>query len=459
MNKSILAIDIGTTCITAIAAANDFSNRINILGVGKSKSKGVKKGNIVDINLAGGCIKEAITGALNSVGNTESSVVVSISGANTKTLRSNGSINVRGMITHSEIKQVLKMALYNAQIIPDYDVIHVLPIFFRVDDGATITNPLNMNGSRLEVSVSLITAKKTSLTNVKNALKQANLEVDKFVLSGYANALSTLEQDQKKVGTAVINFGGSTTQIVVYKGSSIIYNDFLPIGSEHITDDISVMLHTPYSAANMIKKQYGTLLSINDDDNENSIRKVKLPILGNETETKEISLDQIQPILHARIEEILCLIYNKLKESSVLENMDGGFILTGGMTHIPGIKELASEVFGHLPVKISNPKNIQNGYIDFNDPAMATIVGLLVYELDTEKSFELNSKSELRSSEILKENENVQTTQNETTHTETIQQESHSLKDLQDIKTIKDQNQDEKPKKLGKIWDKLSRWL
>ncbi|MEA3353473.1 MAG: cell division protein FtsA [Campylobacterota bacterium] len=462
MNKSILAIDIGTTNITAIAAANDFSNRINILGVGKSKSKGVKKGNIVDINLAGGSIKEAVTGALNSIGNTDPSVIVSISGANTKTLRSNGSINVRGLITHSEIKQALKMALYNAQVIPDYDVIHVLPIFFRVDDGATISNPLNMNGSRLEVSVSLITAKKTSLTNVRNALKQANLEVDKFVLSGYANTLSTLEKDQKKVGTAVINFGGSTTQVVVYKGSSIIYNDFLPIGSEHITDDISVMLHTPYSAANMIKKQYGTLLSINDDDNENSIKKVKLPILGNETETKEISLDQIQPILHARIEEILCLIYDKLKESSVLENMDGGFILTGGMTHIPGIKELASEVFGHLPVKISNPKNIQNGYIDFNDPSMATIVGLLLYELDTEKSFELNSKSELRSTEFAKEQETIQNNQT-VQHTNTVkeheQYEQNSLKDIQDIKTVKEQTQDEKPKKLGKIWDKLSRWL
>jgi cell division protein FtsA len=210
----------------------------------------------------------------------------------------------------------------------------------------------------------------------------------------------------------------------------------------------------------MIKKQYGTLLPINDDDSENSIRKVKLPILGNETETKEISLDQIQPILHARIEEILCLIYDKLQESSVLENMDGGFILTGGMTHIPGIKELASEVFGNIPVKISNPKNIQNGYIDFNDPAMATIVGLLIYELDNEKSFELNSKSELRSSEILKEDETTQPVQiDQTKSDQPVHQEQNSLKDLQDIKTIKEQNPDEKPKKLGRFFDKLSRWL
>jgi len=455
LNNSILAIDIGTTNIIAIVASNDFSNKINILGVGQSKSEGVQKGNITDINLAGNSIKEAVSTALNSSGSVIDKAVVSLSGANTKTLRGSGVVNIpSGQITQNDIKQVLKMALYNAQIIADYEVIHVLPIFFRVDDGATISNPLNMNGSRIEVSVNIITAKKTSLINVRNALKQANLEVHKFVLSGYANAISTLEEDQKKLGSAVINLGGTTTQVVVQKGSTILYNDFLPVGSEHITNDISVTFHTPYSAANMIKKQYATLLPSKDNESENelNIKKVKLPTLGNESESKEISLDQIQPILHARIEETLCIIHDRLTESAAIESIDGGIVLTGGMTYIPGIKELASMIFTNIPVKIANPRNIQNGYINFNTPSMSTIVGLLLYELDSENNFELDSNSELRkdnSTQINNHPMHQQVQHNQNVHS--------TLNDIQEIKTVK--KQEKKTKGLSGLLDKLSRWL
>jgi cell division protein FtsA len=459
LNNSILAIDIGTTNIIAIVASNDFSNKINILGVGQSKSEGVQKGSITDINLAGNSIKEAVSTALNSSGSLINKAVVSLSGANTKTLRGSGIVNIpSGQITLNDIKQVLKMALYNAQIIADYEVIHVLPIFFRVDDGATISNPLNMNGSRIEVSVNIITAKKTSLTNVRNALKQANLEVDKFVLAGYANAIATLEEDQKKLGSAVINLGGTTTQLVVQKGSTILYNDFLPIGSEHITNDISVTFHTPYSAANMIKKQYATLLPSKENGTTpegeselHNIKKVKLPTLGNESESKEISLDQIQPILHARVEETLCINHDKLIESAAIESIDGGVVLTGGMTHIPGIKELASLIFQNIPVKIANPRNIQNGYINFNTPTLSTIVGLLLYELDTENSFELNSNQELRQNNTNEMN-NIQNIQ----HTPQEQQLS-TLNDIQDIKAVK--KQEKKTKGIGGLFERISRWI
>jgi len=464
--NSILAIDIGTTHITSIVATVDFNKRINILGVSKIKSQGVRKGNIVDINLAGGSISESVLKAISSSGAEISKAVVSVSGANTKTLRSNGSINIAsGQITEKEIKQVLEMALYNANIIQDYDVIHVLPVFFRVDDGTSISNPLNMNGSRLEVSVNVITVKKTSLINIKNALKLSNIEVDKFVLTGYANALATLENDQKKLGTIVINLGGTTSQIVAYKGSTIVYNDFLPIGSEHITEDISTMIGTPYSAANMVKKQYGTLLPVSDDeDGEQSIKKVKLPLIVNENETKEISLDQIQPILHARVEETLCLIHDRLVEGSVYDTIDGGIVLTGGMTKIPGIKELARLVFAPLPVKVSNPVNIQNGYVDFNDPTLSTVAGLLIYELDSFDNFELDSNRNLKSKKIGDNvNRNSEYIHPKPVVEETIKEAdipSHDIKNIGMIDSEQEaQEKKEKSKLFSGIFNKLSRWL
>ena len=459
MNNSILAIDIGTTNIIAIVASNDYSNKINILGVGQTKSEGIKKGNIVDIDLASQSINEAVSTATSSSGTQPAKAIVSISGANTKTLMSNGVVNIpSGQITLNDIKQVLKMALYNAQVISDYEVVHVLPIYFRVDDGTTITNPLNMNGSRIEVSVNIITAKKTSLTNVRNALKQINLEVDKFVLSGYANAIATLNEDQKKLGTAVINIGGATSQFVVQKGSTIIYNDFFPVGSENITHDIVATFHTPYSAANMIKKQYATLLPYEENENEqhhNNIKKVKLPLLGNESESKEISLEQIQPIIHARVEETLCIIHDRLVDSAAIESIDGGIVLTGGMTYIPGIKELATKIFHDIPVKISNPRNIQNGYINFNTPTMSTIVGLLLYELDCENLFELDSNSNLLHMNLNKKQQEIQNTKK--IQTETTALSANSLGDIQDIKNSKPK--EAKKSMFGSMFDKIARWI
>lgn len=458
MNNSILAIDIGTTNIIAIVASNDYSNKINILGVGQTKSEGIKKGNIVDIDKAGQCINDAVATATNSSGTQTSKAVVSISGANTKTLMSNGVVNIpSGQITHNDIKQVLKMALYNAQVISDYEVIHVLPIFFRVDDGTTIINPLNMNGSRIEVSVNIITAKKTSLTNVRNALKQVNLEVDKFVLSGYANAIATLNEDQRKLGAAVINLGGTTSQFVVQKGSTILYNDFLPIGSENITHDIVSTFHTPYSAANMIKKQYATLLPYDESENENSIKKVKLPLLGNESESKEISLEQIQPIIHARIEETLSIIYDRLVESAAIESIDGGIVLTGGMTYIPGVKELATKIFQDIPVRISNPRNIQNGYINFNIPTMSTIVGLLLYELDCDNVFELDSNTNLVQTQAKNTNENNNAMSDIQEIKKTQHDSSESLNNIQDIKNSKPK--EVKKSLFGSVLDKMARWI
>ena len=454
MNNTILAIDISSTKITSIVASTDTNDKINILGVGNVTSKGVQKGNIIDINQAGISIKESVNLAVSSAGMIDPQIIVSVSGANSKTLRSTGSVNVpSGQITQNEIKQVLNMALYNAQVIPEYDVLHVIPISFRVDDGSNITNPLNMNGNRLEVWVNVITVKKTSLTNIKNSLKIANLEVDKFVLSGYANAIATLEDDQKKLGTAVIDLGATTTQIVVYKGSTIIYNSFLPIGSENITRDLSIMLHTPYSAANMVKNKYGTLLPIDED--ETTIKKIKLPILGNETETKEIALEQIQPILHARIEEIFVLVRDKLYESSVIDSIDGGIILTGGMTQTTGVKELASEVFLNIPIKIATPKNIENGYIDFQLPTMSTIVGMLMYGLEDDNSFELDSTGNLRIKKPIQIKENLSANDHSVANNTTENMIQKSQTTLADI-NIEDELQ--KPQKSS-FFSKILGWL
>ncbi len=402
MNKTILAIDVGTTNIITVVARNDFDNRINILGVSSNPTNGIEKGLISDIQNVGEIIKTSVESAKKSAEATIDDVYVSFSAASTKNITSKGAVNIpNGIITEKEINQVMQMAHYNANIVPDYEAIHVFPISFRVDDSGEFSNPLNMNASRLEVSVYIVTAKKTAITNTRNALKVAGIENSTFVLHGYASALSIMSEEQKKFGVAVLDMGSSTSDLIIYKGNSIIYSDFLPVGSINITNDLSVMLHTPAIAAEAVKVKYGSLIPVDEND-ENTIKKVQVPLIGNELETKEVSIDMIQTIIHARVEETLIFLANKIKSSGQSDKIGAGIILTGGMSKLDGIEELASMIFGNIPVKVTNPKNIKNGYLDFNNPTMSTTVGLLLYGLDLSPSFELDSNKRLRKAPTLK---------------------------------------------------------
>ena len=283
MNNTFLAIDIGSSNITAVIAKHDLENNINILGTGIQKSGGINKGLIINIEEASKSIKDAVSIAKRTTTELIDTTVVSISGSYSKSIRSSGSVNVpNGLITETEINQVMQMALYNATIVPEYEVVHVVPIFFKVDDSVEVDNPLNMNGSRLEVSVYIVTAKRTALTNIKSALKTSGIEVVKFVLDSYASALAVLDDQQKKFGAVVINLGSTTTEFVYFKGNSIIFNGFIPVGSNHITNDLSVMLHTPPTAAEKIKLEYGSLLRNYSPNNELGVTKVKIPRIGDE---------------------------------------------------------------------------------------------------------------------------------------------------------------------------------
>jgi cell division protein FtsA len=193
----------------------------------------------------------------------------------------------------------------------------------------------------------------------------------------------------------------------------------------------------------MIKKQYGTLLPTKNDynyDHEQTISKVKVPLLGNESKSNEIPIIQIQPIIHARVEELLCIIKEKINSSGMIESIDGGIVITGGTSYTKGLQELANKIFMDIPIKISNPINIQNGYIDFNKPTLSTIVGLLKYALDTDPFFELDSNKELRKKVEEKKHLNRNT--------------EEDIDENGALNTLKIES---KPK--VSIWDKIGKWL
>lgn len=458
VDKTIIAIDIGSRSITSIVAKNDYNNKVNILGIGKSLSSGINKGSIVDIDKASTAIKDSVDLAKSSYDSHIDKTYISISGTNTRSIRSDSSINVpSGQITIKEIKQVLLVALYDAQIVPDYEAIHVIPLYFKVDDNDAITNPLNMNGSRLEVYANIITVKKTAITNIKSALKKSNLDDITFVLKSYASSIGTLNEDQKQLGTLLIDLGSSTCDFGLYKNKAITYNDAIPIGGNHISNDLSTILRTPVDAADEIKKNYSSLLPREDE----KITKIKIRLIGNEEEQESISIDYVQTIVHARVEETLSLIEQKISNNALSEHINT-IILTGGMSKIEGIDFLTKKIFHGTPVQVQNPHNIQNGYINFNDPTLSTIVGILMYALDSNPTFELNSKKELRE-KVDKIKIETNTVKKEQNHTNESQKSNSRANDNSfdtiDLNKVSEDTMKDKKSFFDSIMKKFSEWL
>ena len=397
-NDIFLTINIGSSVTSAVISKPkyDLDNSIEILGFGVQDSVGVNKGLITNIEDVSRTIKDAILQAKESVTETIGTTVVSISGNYTRGIKATGYVTIpNGLVSETDINQAMQMALSNSIILPDYDVVHVIPLFFKVDD-QEVENPFNMNGSKLEASVYIVTAKRNALINIKSALRIFGIDDVRFVLDSYAASLAVLDEQQKRIGAVVINLGASTTEFVYHKGNSIIYNGFIPVGSKNITNDLSLMLNTPLRTAEKIKIEYGSLIKDYFGNGEVGPSNVGVSQINDEEYFKEFPLGHIQTIIHARVEELLVLVKNELKKNALLDNIGSGIVLTGGMSQLGGIKELTKNIFEKIPVTVSAPKNIPNSFrVSFDEPHMATVVGLIMFALGMNRGYQLDSSKKL----------------------------------------------------------------
>ncbi|MCB4761438.1 MAG: cell division protein FtsA [Sulfurovum sp.] len=400
MSDTILAIDIGSTKICAIIAEIKDEG-VQVLGHGVSKSRGVKKGAITNIEMASKSIKKAISNAKRIAGNNITSAIVSISNAYAKSLNSTGIVNIAHKdISIKEINRVLQTALYNAKIPNEYEVIHVLPYNFRVDDQGFVEDPFGMNASRMEVDANIIITQKSNLSNLKKAVRSAGIEIDNIVLSGYASTIAVMDRDERELGAAIIDLGGQTSNLVVHVGNSIRYNDFLGVGSNHITNDLSMALHTPLQVAEEVKIQYGDL-------SETSNEVIEFPIIGEEEENRnDVSLEIVRSVIFARVEEALMILDKLLEKSTLKEQIGAGVILTGGMTKLKGIRELAQSVFTSLPVRIAKPRELEGLFGELRNPSYATVVGLLLYKAGEYTQYEINFNQEMLHSKTFTRTDN-----------------------------------------------------
>ena len=454
MSRPLLAIDIGSSKISVVIAEQK-DDSIHIIGSGVAKSQGVRKGTITNIELTSRSIRQALSDAKRVAGTTATKAIISISGAYTRSINSSGIVNIpQQEIGTKEINRVMQTALYNANIPNEYEVLHVLPYNFKVDDQEFIEDPFGMNASRLEVDTHIITTQKSNLSNLKKAVKSAGIEIENVVLAGYASAISILNQDEKELGVCAIDMGASTCNMVVHSGNSVRFNTFLAVGSNHITNDLSMALHTPLNIAEKIKIDYGSLKAPSND-------LIEIPVIGDENEKHEISLEIVYNVIQARVQETLMILAKELEKSNLKEQIGAGIVLTGGMTKLDGIRELAMAIFDNMPVRIAKARPVDGDFGPLNDPAFATVMGLLEYAAGEYTQYEIDSNRKMihKKESIVPSNGNLSDISLASASETNIDETPPKLNDGEIKQKLAEITQEENRETLGQKIKKMWHWM
>lgn len=397
MTTRILGIDIGSAATRAVLVeVRDDSSNVELIDIKSSVSNGIKKGSITNIEQAAKSIRQAVDSITNIHGSDIDKYVVSISGSDAGGANSEEVSNLQNIEKNTEIdvKQIERLvvsAQSKAQISHEYDILHTLPYKFILDDKNDIEDPRGMSASRLRILVKMIIAKKTAVTNLRKSVQRAGYRVDNIVLSGYASAISTLTEDEKSAGAVLIDMGHSTCNIVIYSGNTIIYNDFLPVGSNNITQDLSTYFHMPLNTAEQIKTNYIRLLTSPQSNT------INVPDMGDSNASHEVDLESILSAIHARVEDTFLRLKHKLDKSGLMSQVQAGIVLTGGMTQLDNIKEIASSVFS-APVRLAKPNDtfINNISESQRQYTNSCVLGLALYGAGHFTSYEIDSEQRLK---------------------------------------------------------------
>jgi len=380
----VVGLDIGTTKICAVVGELT-DNSINIIGIGTHPSIGLRKGVVVNIESTVDSIKKAVEEAELMAGCEISSVYAGIAGGHITGFNSRGIVAIKGPeITQQDVEHVIDAA--RAVAIPmDREVIHVLPQEYMVDEQAGIQNPVGMSGVRLEAKIHIVTGAVTSAHNIVKCANRSGLDVCDIVLEALASGEAVLTEEEKELGTVLLDLGGGTTDLAIFSGKNIKHTFVLALGGNNLTNDIAVGLRAPLQEAEKIKIKYGSCVARNIHSDE----MIEVPGMGGRTPRK-LPRQILGEILEPRMEEIFTLINREIYRAGQENSIPSGVVLTGGSALLTDVTEIAESVF-NLPTRLGKPMGI-GGLVDVvNNPMYATGVGLVLYgaKNQTEKKFRI----------------------------------------------------------------------
>jgi cell division protein FtsA len=371
----VVGLDVGTTKICALIGQPTAGGGLDVLGVGNAPSRGLRRGVVVNIDSTVEAIKQAVAEAEKMAGVEVSGVYAGVAGGHVRSLNSRGVTAVAGRereVSAADIERAVEAA--RAINVPqDREIIHVLPQTFMVDDADGVREPLGMSGVRLEVEVHIVTAAVTSVQNVVRSVNRAGLAVQDVVLEPIASAEAVLFPDEKELGVVLIDIGGGTTDMALFRDGAVWHTAVLPLGGDHITNDVAVGLRTPMADAENLKKRYGCALTSLVPAEET----VDVPSVGGR-KPRELSRQVLSEIVQPRIEEIFTLVARDLARAGFQEAATAGIVVTGGSSIMEGVPELAEAVF-EMPVRRGIPAEVGGLADAVRSPIYATGVGLALY--------------------------------------------------------------------------------
>ncbi|AZG10576.1 MULTISPECIES: cell division protein FtsA [Pigmentiphaga] len=367
----IVALDIGTSKVVAVVAEMLPEGRFEVLGLGQHESRGMRKGVVVNIETTVNSIQRALEEAELMADCKIRDVFTGIAGSHIRSFNSSGMVAIKDKeVTATDVARVIETA--KAINIPtDQQVLHVLTQEFIVDGQEDIREPIGMSGIRLEVRVHIVTGAVSAAQNIVKCVRRCGLEVQDLILQPLASSLACLTPDEKELGVALVDIGGGTTDIAIFTGGAIRHTAVIPIAGDQITGDVAAALRTPTPDAEEIKLRYGVAKQVLASPDE----RIEVPGLGDRG-PRQLSRQALGAVIEPRVEELFTFVQQVIRESGYDELLSSGIVLTGGTSQMPGVVELAEDIF-LKPVRLGVPEYTGSLADVVRSPRFSTVMGLL----------------------------------------------------------------------------------
>ena len=367
----LVGLDIGTSKVAAVVAELRPDGSYEVIGMGQSESKGLKKGVVVNIEATVQSIQRALEEAELMADCKISEVFTGIAGSHIRSFNSTGMVAIKDReVSTLDVERAIDTA--RAVNIPtDQQILHVLRQEFIIDGQEDVREPIGMSGVRLEVKVHIVTGAVSAAQNIVKCVRRCGLEVNDLILQPLASSRAVLSEDEKDLGVCLLDIGGGTTDIAVFTHGAIRHTAVIPIAGDQITNDIAMALRTPTADAETIKTRHGVALRQLADPNA----MIEVPGIG-ERGSRSMSRQTLAEVIEPRVEELYSLVQQVLRESGHEELLSSGIVLTGGSAVMQGMVELGEEIF-HMPVRVGVPRYAGALAEVLRTPRYATAMGLL----------------------------------------------------------------------------------
>ena len=371
--KILVGLDIGTSKIVAIVAKINDENDLTVIGIGQAESKGLKKGVVINIDSTVNSIRAAVEEAELMSDCKIETVTTGIAGSHIRSFNSTGMVAIRDAeVSQNDVDRVIETA--TAINIPsDQQILHVIPQEFIIDGQEDIKEPIGMSGRRLEVRAHIVTGAISAAQNIIKCIKRCGISVSDLVLQPLASSSSILTEDEKNLGTLLIDIGGGTTDIAIFSGGAIRHTAVIPIAGDQITSDIAMALRASTNEAEAIKLTHGVCKqSLVEKRTEFEVAG-----LGDRAQNRLLSKNTLAAVIEPRVEELFSLVSQVSRESGFDELISSGVVLTGGSSLLVGVVELAEDVF-FRQVRVANPNYSGNLADVISNPRYSTAMGLII---------------------------------------------------------------------------------